>query len=106
MEDKNLQAQLDAMKSGLEALAKTEATTAATAAATKAINDMQAALETKNAEAIKKAFTDNLPAIKAALPELEDLKGLTEWKVSKDEADKKYSDAMDQLIIDVKDIKN
>jgi|GEM_PF-571774 len=102
MNTKELQEQLDSMKSGLEATAAS----AATAAATKAINDMQAALETKNAELIKKAFTDNLPAIKEALPELQELKGLTEWKVTKDEADKKNQDALDQLATDVKDIKN
>lgn len=105
MEDKTLQVQLDAMKSGLETLAKTEAATAATAAATKAISEMQTALETKNAELIKKAFTDNLPAIKEVLPELAEIKGLADWKITKDEADKKNQDALDELVKDVKDIK-
>lgn len=76
MDTKELQVQLDEMKSGLERLAVDKAT----AAAASAIVGIKEALETQNADLIKKSFRENIVALKELLPELSDVTSLKEWK--------------------------
>jgi hypothetical protein len=94
METQELQKQLSELKSGLESNLKE--TTKETVQ--KAVNELQSALETKNADTVKAAIKENLGTVN------DELKRLSEWKGEKDQTDKANQEALDKLIVQIKEI--
>lgn len=90
MEAKEVQKQLEEIKSGLETSQKENLT--------KAITEMQSALDSKSNEKIQKAIKEHMGTINDGLKELAD------WRKEKDEADIKNQQALDNLISDIKEI--
>lgn len=90
MEAKELQQQLEAIKSGLEK-SQGEKLKAA-------ISEMQAALDSKSDDKIKAAVESNLKTINEGLKEISD------WKSAKSEADIANQKALDALLVKVNEI--
>lgn len=92
--EQKLEKQLEELKNNTISAA----TDKATEALNKAIADMQKALESKNEEIIQKAIKEHLPTIDAST------KALTEWKEKREQADTKNQEALDGLLINVKEL--
>jgi hypothetical protein len=91
--EEQVQEQLEGIKKGLETNFTSKAAELA-----QAVENMQTALKSENAETIKKAISENLGTVNQGI------KDLSDWRKDKDDKDEKNQKALDDLLVQIKQI--